>query len=660
MKSEFDGTANEQFIQTLDELKSQESTLLKEQALQQASTIMDNENGMATLLELAEQYDQAGIFNGSPWENPSKLQANLVGGSFKADDPYPLFEVLSELRMLAIANNHYKHPKATAEFANDYLNQVMALNLDLLFPKETEETRVQQGDSLTRGHTLFKFLGSELSLSAFSTKLVDELDRLAAQRPIMVDRIVSIIQHAKNMLTSDLKASERKAIEYYVNALNAPSTLSKKYNNITEYGSELKDLATKEINKEAKELAKIMRATGLVAPHHAVFIRFLNDTEPEKISKALALSEKGQANLNEHLSLINKLIDVAVHPATCQTLYGLALMLERGVLSSAPVIPGFERMLELELLPDVEEMLFISKDYPKEMTASGILTAGLISVFGQPLGVGQGLNPTCQSARGISLWAQHDPGYLMELIARAGRDGDIDMMFEGIEIHSENLVGGLAPDLHKKLDPVSLILVPHLDRIYDDMMRRVAIRGEDGHKWTNPAFYGQWISNEFSAAVNSLGGVTDFANFVRLFYATHHPDYNEQHQLIYPNPVGTFVTTANADLLGLHAISIQRIACDSKGQYRVYFYNPNNDSGQNWGQGIRSTVRAHGEEEGEASLPFHEFASRIYAFHYNPNEMGDLQDVSQEIIDRITSLARESWGKNYTWMDLNALYPNNL
>ncbi|MFP3488643.1 hypothetical protein R0K20_13625, partial [Staphylococcus sp. SIMBA_130] len=75
----------------------------------------------------------------------------------------------------------------------------------------------------------------------------------------------------------------------------------------------------------------------------------------------------------------------------------------------------------------------------------------------------------------------------MEIIPRAARDGDIDMVFEGVQIHSKDLQGGLAPDLHPELDPVSLVLVPHLDRIYSEMMSRVALRGEPGHRWVNPA-----------------------------------------------------------------------------------------------------------------------------------------------------------------------------
>ena len=48
------------------------------------------------------------------------------------------------------------------------------------------------------------------------------------------------------------------------------------------------------------------------------------------------------------------------------------------------------------------------------------LLAAVLGVFGLPLGVGQGNNPTCQSARAISMWAFNDPDYLLQMIAWAG------------------------------------------------------------------------------------------------------------------------------------------------------------------------------------------------------------------------------------------------
>ncbi|WP_237438675.1 hypothetical protein [Pseudalkalibacillus hwajinpoensis] len=655
METSFSNSEQQKFVRTLQSFKeNRQNPVVLEELLSDAAVLID-QNKLESLYQLAGDYDKAGIFEGGPWEEPRKLQPPLVGGSFKIEGNYSIFEVLSELRMLAIAKEDYTHPDVSGEQARTFLNKVMALNLQMIFPAETEEARINQGQEQKRGILLFQFLADKMSLGSLSATFVDEIDRLTAQRPIMVKRIKEMIGYAENLLSSeDLSVEGRESIQRYLDSVNAPTELSKSYPNFADYQNQFNALSEMEKELEAERFADVMRDTGLVSPVHANLARTLAEEDASHLLVlTLGLTEKGEANLNEHFSLVKELVSLAIYPVTAQSLYGLARMLERGVLSSPPVIPGLERMVEIEMLPEVEKDLLASRDNPEDITPVGILLSGLLSVLGQPLGIGQGMNPTCQSARGISLWSQHDPGFLLELVARACRDGEIDISFEGAEINSSLIAGGLAPDLHKELDAVSLILVPHLDRVYDEMMKRSALRGEDGHKFVNPEFYGQWISKEFSSVINPVtGAVTNYEQFARLFYATHHPDYNEGHQLIYPNPVGIFVTTANADLLGLHAISIQRIDADPSGETRVYFYNPNNDSGQDWGQGIKSTVRNHGEEEGEASLPFDQFLSRVYAYHYNPNEMGDVSIVPNELIDQVTTLAKESWGQKYQWTDL--------
>ena len=655
METSFSNSEQQKFASTLQSFKeNRQNPVVLEELLSNAAVLID-QNKLEDLYQLAAEYDQAGIFEGGPWENPRKLQGPLVGGSFKVEGNYSILEVLSELRVLAIAKGDYQHSNLTADEARTFLNKIMALNLDMIFPPETEEARINQTQEQKRGIFLFQYLAEELSLGALSSTLVNEIDRLTAQRPIMVKRIKEMIGFAENLLTSDdLDPQGRENIQLYLDSVSAPTQLSKAYPDFSHYRNEFIALSDMEKELEAEKFADVMRDTGLVSPIHANLVRFLAEEDASHLLVlSLGLTEKGEANLNEHFTLVKELILLAIYPATSQSLYGLARMLERGVLSSPPVIPGLERIIEIDMLPEVEKDLMDSRNNPDDLTPVGILLSGILSVLGQPLGIGQGMNPTCQSARGISLWSQHDPGFLLELVARACRDGEVDISFEGAEINSSLIAGGLAPDLHKELDAVSLILVPHLDRVYDEMMKRSTFRGEDGHKFVNPEFYGQWITKEFSSVINPItGGVSDYENFARLFYATHHPEFNEGHQLIYPNPVGIFVTTANADLLGLHAISIQRIAQDESGNVRVYFYNPNNDSGQDWGQGIKSTVRNNGEEEGEASLPFDQFLSRVYAYHYNPNEMGDLAAVPADVIERVTTLSKESWGQKYQWSDL--------
>ncbi|MCA0984222.1 hypothetical protein LCL89_09215 [Halobacillus yeomjeoni] len=648
------GVIVERFAQSLEDLEKAPSfakSKYQTDVYQEANRLIDAENGLNHLYQYAYRFEETGVFQDSAWEQANKLQPPLVAGSLKAKGLPMVIEVLSELRMLAIAENKYTHPTVSAEDAEEFLNEVMVLNLNLLFPAATESTRIEKHENDDKISKLFQFLISHLSSKALIKTLIHEIERLTAQRPIMIKRIVSMIGTAKRMLDSDSDGDDHAELKKYIAAIEGPSPMSAKYKDIPTYRKELKELSRSELISESVALAKSMRETGLVAPHHATIIRFLCKHHPGLLVYTLNLSSKGSANLEENMELVQQVIKASIFPATKQAIYGLALMLERGVLSHSPVAPGLRRLVELDIRADVRNALHETVQQGEGLTANSILVAGTIQVLGQPLGVGQGFNPTCQAARGISLWAQHAPGFLLEIIPRAARDGDLDFTFEGATIHSKDLSGGLAPDLDMELDPVSLVLVPHLDKIYSEMMSRVALRGEDGHRWVNPAFYGNWVPKGFSTVTNPISGfVQDYSGFVRLFYATHHPEYNDDYELIYPNPVGIFITNVHGKMLGLHAVSIIRIAKDPSGVERVYFYNPNNDGSQNWGQNIVPSVAGNGEEEGESSLPFHEFTSRLYAFHYNPYEQGEAYAVDASEVNDVLNLAKESWGKDYTWV----------
>lgn len=39
------------------------------------------------------------------------------------------------------------------------------------------------------------------------------------------------------------------------------------------------------------------------------------------------------------------------------------------------------------------------------------------------------------------------------------------------------------------IDAISLLLVPHLDAIYFELLKLADGRGQDAHKWINPAFH---------------------------------------------------------------------------------------------------------------------------------------------------------------------------
>ncbi len=144
--------------------------------------------------------------------------------------------------------------------------------------------------------------------------------------------------------------------------------------------------------------------------------------------------------------------------------------------------------------------------------------------------------PTCQAARGISLWSQHAPGLLLGMIANAVRDNVAECEFEGQLLRSSNIQLEMAYDTTSlEVDAVSVVLVPHLDKLYYHMQQLVALRGDDPHRWVNPAFYGRWVPHQFVSAIDSIAGaVKSFSDFVRRFCTTHHQEYNDGYQLVYP------------------------------------------------------------------------------------------------------------------------------
>ncbi|MGX9136531.1 hypothetical protein ACWV26_19700 [Rummeliibacillus sp. JY-2-4R] len=640
----------EEALKTLDQAKPFAKSLYQTQVFQLAVELASTKEGMPVIYSYAHLFDQAGVFNGGQWEDVTKMQPPFVGGSLRLKGINSIIELLSEMRILAIAKGSYVHESITEEDASTFLNEVLALNLDLLFPTDVD-TESPLEDHTIRAQNLFDYLGQELSFNAIADKMVQEIDRLTVQRPIITHRILDMVQMSYRLIKhSTIDDKSVKALEKYFLATSVPTPLGKNVSDQREYRLKLEQAKEEELVTEAKVFAQYMNGTGLVSPFHAVLLRFLNRKHQDIIQAALDLSEIGIASFNANKELIHDIIQISIYPETRQAIYGLAKLLDRGVLSVEPLIPAIRRLFELPINAQVRNLLAKFASEQSGITINGILISGVISVLGQPLGIGQGLNPICQSARAISLWAQFDTVRLVEYITRAARDNDIEMTFEGEKINSSLLGIGVASEIQGDLDPVSIILVPHLDRVYNEMMKRTLLRGEDGHKWVNPEFYGEWISKGFINVIDQFTlKVTNYSAFVKLFYATHHPDYNEGHELIYPNPVGIFITNVHAELLGLHAVSIQRIKKDQNGEYRIYFYNPNNDSGQNWGQDIRASVTGFDENEGESSLPFHEFASRLYAYHYNPYEQGDTYMVEDHLVEKVEELARKSWGKNYIW-----------
>ena len=192
-----------------------------------------------------------------------------------------------------------------------------------------------------------------------------------------------------------------------------------------------------------------------------------------------------------------------------------------------------------------------------------------------------------------------------------------------------------------------MLLVPHLDRIYAEMGRLCAGRDGDPHRWINPEFHGWWVLARLRrrgrcARPASWPITTDF---IARFRQSYHPRLTTAASpVIHPQPAGIAVTDSDRrrSSAGTRSPSCASPP-DRTGAMRVYFYNPNNDSGQDWGAGVTVSTDGNGERHGEASLPFEQFVSRLYLFHDEPVRRENKAVVPAEAVARVRDMALASW-----------------
>ncbi|OLO11785.1 hypothetical protein BTW10_07825 [Chromohalobacter japonicus] len=611
-----------------------------------ARKVMLQPGGCAAIEARAQAIEAAGIFDGSDWAQPQILIPSLTVHSLKSpESDTVVLEALSELRLLAVAQGRYEHALISTEQAHHYLTQVLALNLELLFSAPSEAERETQGRlaQLTRG--LFAHLAETIGYEHVIDQMIDEIWRILQQRPIQVDaikRMITQIAICQANPDIDLGTSGQGA-DRLVSSLFGATQASREDPGVEIYLERLQAMDSGALQYEATGFARAMHDTGLVSAYHAVLLRYLLDQGDHLLAEALGLSATGRDCLLCYRQLVQALIEESIFPETPQAVYGLALMLERGILYQPPVAPALWRQIGLPVSAWSQERIRMA--YGDAVAPRARLLEGVLCMLGLPLGVGQGNNPTCQSARALSMWAYNDPDYLLQMVTWAARDDEIIMHFEGMPLSSMASLSGVATALPLDLDPVSLIVVPHLDRIYAEMGRRCVGREGDPHRWVNPEFHGWWAGRGFRINVDvKTGQLQDLDAFLRHFYASYHPYYNGNQPLIHPQPAGIAVTDSAARFIGWHAITLLRVNLDPQDVMRAYFFNPNNDSGQDWGGGVKVSTAGCGERFGEASLPFEQFASRLYIFHYDPLEHGELAQISQAELDRVTDHIYRSWG----------------
>jgi len=616
--------------------------------LDAAKRLLGRADGLAHLELRAADLDRAGIFDGTDWAIPTGLVPKLVGHSLSAPDPRLVaLECINLMRFLSVARGEYSKPGLPPEHARHFLTQVLALNLDRILGVSSEAARANAHALDGAVDKLLNRLMTVIGPEGILGTLVDEVWRILRQRPLQVDHVKSMILQISVSLHGAQRGLEggpsRLGADRLISALFGPSDLCREDPGLEAYGARLASADPGTLLAEASGMARAMHDTGLVSDYHAEFLRFVLDSDQQRlIPDALGLSSTGIDSFRCYQLLVQQLIEQAVWPGTSQAVLGIALMLERGILYSPPIAPSLWRLLGAVLSPACEDALIAA--HGAQVSPHQRLVAGVMMLLGQPLGIGQGNNPTCQSARALSMWALNDPDYLLWLLAHVTSKDSLVFHFEGTPLDSIHLPTGLALQAPLDADPVSVLLVPHVDRVYAEMGRRVAGRGEDPHRWINPELHGWWVGREFHIAVDvATGRLHRYADFIRDFHLAYHPLHNGNEPVIHPQPAGIAVTDRNGVFIGWHAISIIRVALDQTGVMRVYFFNPNNDSGQDWGNGIVVSTNSNGERLGEASLPFDQFTSRLYIFHDDGLPSTADTPVDSDEVAKISDLAITSW-----------------
>lgn len=623
--------------------------------LSQANLLLRTPEGRDFVYAQIPRLISAGIFLETVWEHPQNLVAGLVRGTILSGSVSSTMEALSELRLLAVMEGGLSYPAFSADQARHFLEDVLVKNFDLAFePVETIAWRDYHEGDLRKARLLLELIRPKIPLGSLKERLLEEIETNLAHRPIVTTKVEGMLAATHARLELDPASPIDEQLAIFQRVLFGPTESARDRKDQSDYLACLQVMDRAELATECQTIGRQMLATGLVSRFQATLLRYVAQEQPQLVPDLLALDAHGRADYERHQAFVRMLIAEFITPAMRQGVYGLARVLQRNLLSRKIAWHAFNRLIRIKVHPEIARKLMLGNQSGLEASPIQLLVNGILCVLGHPLGVRQGNNPTCQSARGISMWSRNAPGKLLNLLIDAATTNNIIIRYEGELLESATSGEGLVNELDFKLDPVSIVLVPHLDKIYNEMMRRAGLRypHADPHISVNPAFYGHWIQTGFRSVFNPVLQCIDrFEEFVRIFYASYHLEYNDGHHISYPVPLGIFITDAAANRRGYHAISLMRVE-EWEGQWRAYFFNPNSEGKQNWGQGIEPSVIGNGEKHGESSLPFEELVARVYAFHYNQLRLGDkLQEVPGEWVQKVERLAKESWGRAYNWRE---------
>jgi hypothetical protein len=126
-----------QFNRALERLQGAQSFAIeryKPRLMSAVHRLLEAPGGLHFLYHRIGELQEVQIFNGSAWDDPKSLVPSLVGGTLKSGGEATDFEILSELRLLALANEQIRDDRISATESRTFLQKTLANNHELLFP----------------------------------------------------------------------------------------------------------------------------------------------------------------------------------------------------------------------------------------------------------------------------------------------------------------------------------------------------------------------------------------------------------------------------------------------------------------------------------------------------------------------------------------------
>ena len=181
-------------ISRLEERNAAEGVSPVFEVIDAAQPLMLSPDGLEALYERVPAIEAAGFFGGSDWDYPQTLVPSLAARTIRHGEPAAtVVESLSQIRLLAVAKGNFIHPSISAEHANHFLAQALALNLDLVVSNLQESDRLRPDRLGYAVQNLYHYLIRHLGYENLLEHLVAEVWRILTQRPVQVDGVKQMV-----------------------------------------------------------------------------------------------------------------------------------------------------------------------------------------------------------------------------------------------------------------------------------------------------------------------------------------------------------------------------------------------------------------------------------------------------------------------------------